>query len=117
MDMNLSPAWAGFLLRNGIEAIHWSTIGDPTAEDASLMAWAREKGLIVFTHDLDFSAILAATRASGPSVLQVRAQDVLPEAIGEDVVAVLREHGASLEAGAVISIDEVTSRVRVLPIG
>lgn len=115
--MNLSPAWTGFLSRNGIEAIHWSEIGEPTAEDGVLMAWAREKGFVVFTHDLDFSALLATTRATGPSVLQVRAQDILPGAIGGDVLRVLREHAASFEAGAIVSIDEVASRVRVLPIG
>lgn len=47
------------------------------------MNWAREREHVVFTHDLDFSAMLAATEAKGPSVLQVRSQDVLPRAIGQ----------------------------------
>lgn len=33
--------------------------------------------LVAFTHDLDFSALLAATQATGPSIIQVRAEDVL----------------------------------------
>ena len=80
------------------------------------MEWARRAGYIVFTHDLDFSALLAVTEATGPSVIQVRAQDVLPDAIGGDVVRVLRMRAAALEQGAIVSIDKVTSRVRVLPI-
>jgi hypothetical protein len=40
----------------------------------------------------------------------------MPEAIGRDVVRVLRLRSADLEEGAVVSIDKVTSRVRVLPI-
>ena len=81
------------------------------------MGWAREHGHVLFTHDLDFSALLAMTQAAGPSVLQVRTQDVLPEAIGDHVVQVLHTHGAALERGAVVTIDETTARVRILPIG
>lgn len=92
-------------------------MGDPRASDATIMAWARRGGHVVFTHDLEFSALLAATQASGPSVIQVRAQDVLPDAIGEDVVRVLGTRATMIEEGAVVTIDKAGSRVRVLPIG
>jgi predicted nuclease of predicted toxin-antitoxin system len=117
LDMNLSPRWVEFLARHGIEAVHWSTVGDPKAADAVLMEWAREHGYVVFTHDLDFSALLAATRARGPSVLQVRTQDVLSDAIGFEVVEVLRTHHEALEQGAIVTIDRLGARVRILPIG
>jgi predicted nuclease of predicted toxin-antitoxin system len=116
LDMNLSPAWVRFLEENGFEAVHWSTLGVPSAPDSAVMRWARDGGFVVITHDLDFSAILASTDAGGPSVIQIRAQDVLPDGFGTDVVRVLREHGAALEQGAIISVDELTARVRVLPI-
>ena len=116
LDMNLSPTWVRFLEENGFEAVHWSTTGEPTATDAVIMAWARDRGFVVLTHDLDFSALLASTEAVGPSVIQVRTQDVLPEAVGSDVVRVLRDHRAALDEGAIVSIDELASRVRVLPI-
>lgn len=70
----------------------------------------------VFTHDLDFSALLAATNANGPSVLQVRTQDVLPEALGLLVIRVLREHADALEKGAILTVDLLGARVRYLPI-
>lgn len=116
LDMNLTPNWVGFLQGEGFEAVHWSAVGDPRASDATIMEWARRGGYVVFTHDLDFSALLAATDATGPSVIQVRTQDVLPDAIGSDVVRVLRTHAVAMEQGAIISVDKVTSRVRVLPI-
>jgi predicted nuclease of predicted toxin-antitoxin system len=47
------------------------------------------------THDLDFSTVLAYTEARGPSVVQLRTQDVLPDAIGTGIVRLLREHGAA----------------------
>jgi predicted nuclease of predicted toxin-antitoxin system len=52
----------------------------------------------------------------GPSVIQVRTQDVLPAAVGSDVVRVLREHRAALDQGAIVSIDELASRVPVLAV-
>jgi predicted nuclease of predicted toxin-antitoxin system len=80
------------------------------------MAWAREHEFILFTHDLDFSRILALTRASGPSVFLVRTEDVLPSAIGALVVRALRQHREALESGAIVVLDASSSRVRILPI-
>ena len=117
LDMNLSPLWVDFLKGHGVEAVHWSTIGDPRAPDTVIMAWARERGWVVFTHDLDFSALLATTGAAGPSVIQVRGQDVLPSALGDDVARVLREHSDALERGAIVTVDLVKARIRILPIG
>jgi len=81
--MNLSPRWAPILTEAGLPAVHWSTLGPWNASDAVIMAHAREHGQVVLTHDLDFSAILAATQGDKPSVVQIRADDVRPEAIGE----------------------------------
>lgn len=71
---------------------------------------------MIFTHDLDFSALLAATGENGPSVIQARTQDVTPDAIGRDVIRVLRLRSAEVERGAIVSVDTITSRVKILPI-
>jgi predicted nuclease of predicted toxin-antitoxin system len=81
VDMNLSPEWVPFLEQAGFACVHWSRVGDPRASDAELMAWARANGHVVFTHDMDFGALLAATRAAGPSVLQVRVKDTMPASV------------------------------------
>lgn len=116
IDMNLSPAWVGFLEGYGFVAVHWSNIGDPRAPDRELMSWAREHEHVVFTHDLDFGVLLATSGDSSPSVVQVRTLDVLPDAIGAQVVEVLRGHGVDLDAGAIVTLDGSTSRVRILPV-
>jgi predicted nuclease of predicted toxin-antitoxin system len=116
LDMNLSPAWVRFLEENAFEAVHWSTVGELTAIDAAIMAWARDHSFVVITHDLDFSTLLAYTETAGPSVVQIRTQDVLPDAAGARLVRVLREHRAALDQGAIVTLDEVASRVRVLPV-
>ena len=115
IDMNLSPEWADLLRREGMEAVHWSTVGDPRAGDPDIMKWAREKGCSVFTHDLDLGSILATTRAEGPSVIQVRTQDIMPRSLGSRMVNILRQYEVLLEKGALITIDEVKDRVRILP--
>jgi predicted nuclease of predicted toxin-antitoxin system len=116
VDMNLPPEWARFLAAHGIEAVHWSKIGNPRARDSEIMGWARQQGHIVFTHDLDLAAIVATTNAEGPSVVQMRTQDVLPSAVGDDILHVLNDHWDVLEQGAIVTVDKVTSRVRILPI-
>jgi predicted nuclease of predicted toxin-antitoxin system len=114
--MNLSPEWVPFLEQAGFACVHWSAVGNPRASDAELMAWAREHDHVVFTHDMDFGALLAATRAVGPSVLQARVKDTMPSALGADVVRVLHMRREALVRGALVTIDKTHSRVRVLPI-
>jgi predicted nuclease of predicted toxin-antitoxin system len=116
IDMNLSPLWVDWFTARGWDAVHWSTVGDPRAPDATLMNWARDQGYTVFTHDLDFGAALALTGANGPSVVQVRAQDVLPDHMGRIVQAALTAYDEQLALGALLVVDETNSRVRLLPL-
>jgi predicted nuclease of predicted toxin-antitoxin system len=71
---------------------------------------------LLFTHDLDFGAILAATEAEGPSVIQIRAQDISPDYAKNLLLNILNKFGKNLLQGALISVDEEKSRVRLLPL-
>ena len=117
IDMNLSPDWVKVLKNAGWQTVHWSTVGDMRAADEVIMSWARENDFIVFTHDLDFGVLLALTQAESPSVIQVRTQDIFPEVLGDRLIKVLREHESILEKGALLTVDEEKSRVRILPFG
>ena len=116
VDLNLSPPWVEYLRNNGVEAVHWSTVGPFDAPDTDIMAHAREHQLVVFTHDLDFAHVLAHTRGTGPSVVQVRAVNLLPDALGPLLLEALRRFTAELEHGALVTVDETKARVRILPI-
>lgn len=116
IDMNLSPRWVEALRRHGYSAVHWSTVGDGRAPDSEILGWARDNGHVVFTNDLDFGAILAATRAGTPSVIQIRTQDLVPSACEALLVSALRQHADVLEQGALVTVDEKRSRSRVLPL-
>ncbi|MBN2561877.1 MAG: DUF5615 family PIN-like protein [Phycisphaerae bacterium] len=116
VDMNLTPDWCRVFEQHGWEAVHWSGVGDPKAPDHAIMAWAVANGFVVFTHDLDFGSILAGSQAEGPSVIQVRARDVLPDHLGSLVVAAIRQFESLLRSGALIVVDEGQSRARILPL-
>jgi predicted nuclease of predicted toxin-antitoxin system len=116
IDMNLSPRWVEALKHQGFAAVHWATVGDPRAPDPMLLPWAKVNGAVLLAHDLDFGAILAATGGAGPSVVQLRAQDLLAEELVSVVVAALRELESHLDAGALVVIDAQSRRVRLLPL-
>jgi len=80
-------------------------VGEYTATDSFIMAYAKELGYTVFTHDLDFGALIAATRARSPSVIRVRTQNVVPEAIGVLVTNAIRQFSKEIERGAIITVD------------
>jgi len=115
-DMNLSPLLAVVMHKTGCESIHWSSVGDPRAPDPTIFDWAQKNGYWVVTNDLDFGAILAATKAEGPSVIQFRMQDVSPGRLKPILLRVLDQYKDYLESGAIISVDERRSRARILPL-
>jgi predicted nuclease of predicted toxin-antitoxin system len=116
VDMNLSPRWIDLFADDGIEAVHWSSIGARNAPDVEIMAYASAHEYVVLTHDLDFSAILAATHGEKPSVVQIRAEDISPVAIGRQVIVALRQMAAELDVGALLTVDPNRTRLRVLPL-
>jgi len=116
IDMNLSPDWVEVLCEQGWEAIHWSAIGSPSAPDTDIMYRALTNNYIVFTHDLDFSALLAASNATGPSVIQIRAQNTMPDFMSAIVLSGLRQFADLLAQGALVLIDARRNRARILPL-
>jgi predicted nuclease of predicted toxin-antitoxin system len=100
----------------GWDAIHWSDVGPVDAKDQVILKWDRDNGYIVFTHDLDFGTLLAASDVKGPRVIQVRTQNVMPEALGETDVNAIKKFKNELDAGSLISIDQRQARARILPL-
>ena len=75
---------------------------------------AEANQLTVFTHDLDFGALPASRKTKGPSVVQIRTQDVLPSAAGPIILIALQSAGMHLETGALVTIGLHRHRVRLL---
>lgn len=116
LDMNLSPEWEDYFNRNNIEAIHWSKLGNPKARDSEIFKYARENSFVIFTHDLDFSAMLAHSNSFGPSVIQIRNQNILPETSGKTILSILNSYAELITSGVLIVVEEFQHRIRILPL-
>ena len=114
--MSLTPEWTTFLRQNGVDAQHWSRMGNARAPDSEIMAFARDHGYVVLTHDLDFGHLLAVTNASGPSVIQIRTQDPTPAAAGSFLLSALENLETQLVRGVLVTIEPSTMRSRILPL-
>ena len=114
--MNLSPQWIEALADAGIEARHWSEVGDGTASDRELFQWAQRHGFVLLTHDLDFSRILPLAGGRSPSVVLLRTHRLLPSDSATSLVEVLHRHAADIETGAVVVVSPDRYRVRLLPL-
>ncbi|OPX35642.1 MAG: hypothetical protein B1H11_08800 [Desulfobacteraceae bacterium 4484_190.1] len=116
LDMNLSPSWVPVLKDAGYEVKHWSEIGSFDASDFEIMSWANHNGYTVFTHDLDFGALLYLTNARGPSVVQIRCEDIRPKSSGKFVLEAFEKAGKEIELGALVVVDPRKNRIRLLPL-
>jgi len=116
IDMNLSPEWVQEFKLLGIEAVHWSAIGQFDAPDSSLIDWAIKNDHVIFTHDLDFGTALALTKAEKPSVIQVRTQNVTITHLSKMVFGALISYAELLKKGALLTVDEDKQRIRILPL-
>ena len=114
--MNLSPRWADALRDAGVESAHWSQLGDPSAPDADIAAFALTEGWLVLTRDLNFGKALILGRSSLPSVIQMRAKQMVIEHALPQVISALSLCRDELVAGALVTIDTSAHRMRVLPL-
>jgi predicted nuclease of predicted toxin-antitoxin system len=101
----------------GIAAEHVGDLGLARAVDARILDVARERHAAVVTLDADFHAILATSRANGPSVVRIRIEGFNGEQLASLLAQVLAVAGAEIEAGAAVSVTAQRIRVRLLPIG
>jgi predicted nuclease of predicted toxin-antitoxin system len=117
IDMNLTLRWVSYLSAAGHNAEHWSAVGGVSAEDEEICAYARDRGLIVLTNDLDFPRILACTGASGPSVILLRGSPLTPETRGPALLLIMANRREELVTGAILAVDWTDRpRARLLPL-
>ena len=114
--MGVSALTLRFLAGAGHDALHVRDLGMLRAEDGKILARAKSEERTVLTFDLDFPDLLAASSDRLPSVVLFRLEDERPASVNRWLAPVLRDHGAALQAGAVIVVAEGRVRVRHLPI-
>jgi predicted nuclease of predicted toxin-antitoxin system len=77
VDANLSPRVTQRLRDASQDAVHVRDVGLRNALDPEILEYARSQHRVVLTADADFAMMLAARRAVGPSVIQLRSADHL----------------------------------------
>ncbi|MEW2380590.1 DUF5615 family PIN-like protein [Micromonospora sp. NPDC047707] len=117
IDNNLSPRVASGLAAAGHDVVHVRDHGMSAAPDEKVMAKALAEGRVLVSADTDFGALLAASHATGPSVLLVRR---ISGRRAEQIVAIILANlppvTEDLDRGAVVVLGEDSVRVPSLPI-
>ena len=114
---NLSARIAARLGEAGHDAMHVTSVGLGSTDDAVILESAAEGGQVVLTADADFSTMLALQGRSQPSVLMLRSSDLLtPDEQADLILRSLEQVGSELEDGAIASVTPERIRIRTLPI-
>jgi len=116
LDQGLPRSTASLLVEAGYSALHAAEIGLSRASDSEILAYARQKDLIVVTLDADFHMLLAVQGAASPSVIRLRQQRLNAEQAAIAIEAVLDRGREALERGAVVSTTKTLIRFKRLPL-
>jgi predicted nuclease of predicted toxin-antitoxin system len=117
LDNNLSERLVVLLAELGWDVVHVAALGLRSADDATVLAAARDAERVLVSADTDFGSILARTRATAPSVVLVRRvsgrrAEPLSALLAYNLPAVAED----LAAGSVVVLGDESVRVRRLPI-
>jgi len=116
LDQGLSPQTAAILKRAQWDALHVLEAGLDRAEDVEILDFARRESRTCVTLDHDFHAHLARAQTKGPSVVFVRAEGLDAANQAALIQKIWQVCAGDIAAGAAISTDAVSIRVRKLPL-
>jgi predicted nuclease of predicted toxin-antitoxin system len=116
VDMPLSPAVAQWLLSNGHDAVHASTIGLASASDVEIISRATQDGRIIVTADLDYPRLLALGDASGPALILFRGGVWKEDQVIDRLVAVMAAIPEPELSRSLVVVEKSRIRRRRLPL-
>src|SRR5262245_55409585 len=116
-DVHISPRTVAFLRGLGHDVVR---VGPDylrsRAPDAEIVAAAIADDRIIVTQDVDFSAIVALSNATRPSVVLLRLDTARIEVVNDLLARALPIVAEDLAAGALVTIEKHQVRIRKLPI-
>ncbi|MGE0431083.1 MAG: DUF5615 family PIN-like protein [Planctomycetota bacterium] len=116
LDQNVPPSIVIGLRDAGHEVERSSDSVPAHAPDRDVLALALERDAWLVTQDQDFGAMLAASGASAPGVLNLRLRINTPDAILARLLAVIATLEAQSAAPGIVTIEDQTARIRTLPV-
>lgn len=115
-DVNIAQRTCAFLRSLGHDVVRVSDVLDPRSSDGRIVEFARADGRAVLSHDLDFSAIVALSGETSPSVITLRLGSAQIEAVNAALALVLPQLAEDIDRGVVATFDGTRLRRRFLPI-
>lgn len=115
LDAGLPRGSALDLRARGLDVVHVEDLGLGSATDEAILAAAERDGRTVVTLDSDFAQLLFLSGAQSPSVVRFRIEGLDRVACTAWILRVIPLVEEELSAGAVVSVDHLTVRVRPLP--
>ena len=116
LDQGLPRLAVPELRRFGFDVVHAGDVGMAAATDDELLLFARREGRVIVTLDADFHALLALSNAATPSVIRLRIEGLRARPLAALLRTALIVCDADVRAGAMVSVDTASARVRGLPL-
>jgi predicted nuclease of predicted toxin-antitoxin system len=115
-DLNISPRTVEFLRSLGHDVVRVNEALPITAPDEVIVAKAIEENRTVLTQDLDFSAIIALSGKSVPSLISLRFSSSNIEYVNATLQKVLPTLEQDVLDGIIVVVEDQGIRRRRLPI-
>ena len=117
VDMNLSASVGEELRSQGHDIVHLDDAGLAELSDSEVFKKASEEGRVIVTGGLGFGEIIMALAGHLVSVVFLRLNTMAASHVIERLDATLTRFEQALEDGAIVTVEEARTRVRLLPIG
>ena len=114
--MNIPRNLAILLKAHNYSSRYVGDIGMARAEDTAIIEEAKKNKEIIITHDLDYGHLLAFSGETAPSIIILRIRNMRVENVLERILESLSKIEKALIEGAIVVIDDISVRIRYLPI-
>jgi predicted nuclease of predicted toxin-antitoxin system len=115
-DLHISPKTVETLRQAGYAISRVTDHLPPIASDRQILQLAERLEATILTQDLDFSALVAKSGKTFPSVVSLRVGNASPQRVSRLLLTLLPTVEGELQEGAIISVDDEGVRIRLLPI-
>ncbi len=115
-DIHIAPRRVRFLRSLGHDVMRVDELLSPIATDEAIVAAATRDGRYILTQDLDFSAVVALSGRTMPSVVSLRLSLSRVERVNAMLQEVLPSVEQELAQGAIATVQDGRVRLRRLPV-
>lgn len=116
LDQGLPYSTGKTLRAAGWDVVHTVDLGMQRTSDRKIIDYARRENRCCVTYDADFHSIIALENATGPSPIRIRQEGLTGPQVADLILKIYPQIKSALEKGAMISVNENTLRIRLLPV-